>query len=77
MTIERFIGTACALVLTWLPAVGQAEPPIWEPSFGAAIGALTGQDEAEKSVTLSFSFPFDGSDYTVVFVGTNGAVQLG
>lgn len=77
MTIERFIGTVCALVLTWLPQVGQAEPPIWEPSFGAAIESLTGQDDAEESVTLSFSFPFDGSDYTVVFVGTNGDIQLG
>lgn len=54
-----------------------AQPPIWESNFGPAIASLTGEDDATESVSLSFSFPYDGVGYTAVFVGTNGCIQLG
>jgi len=54
-----------------------AAPIGWEPDFGAVIDDLTGEDDSEESVTLSFPFPFEGTNYTTVFVGTNGGMQLG
>ena len=48
-----------------------------EADFGAPIALLTGRDDTTDSVALSFDFPFDGVDYTTVFVGTNGDIQLG
>lgn len=54
-----------------------AQPPIWEANFGPAIASLTGQDDATASVNLSFSFPYDNTGYTTVYVGTNGCIQLG
>jgi len=53
-----------------------AIPPIWEASFGPEIVVLTGEDDEQTSVTLSFSFPFEGTNYTTVWVGTNGDIQL-
>ena len=53
-----------------------AIPPIWEPVFGSEIVSLTGEDDDYDSVTLSFSFPFEGTNYTTVWVGTNGDIQL-
>jgi hypothetical protein len=53
-----------------------AEPLGWESDFGDPIASLTGQDDSEDDVTLSFPFPFEGTTYTTVFVGTNGALQL-
>ena len=69
---------AAALVGIFL-AVGNcyAEPLIWETDFGDVLNDLTGNDDSETSVNLSFNFPFDGTDYTTVYVGTNGALQLG
>ena len=64
-----------ALLLAAAPAF--AQPPIWESNFGPAIVSLTGQDDAEASVNLTFSFPYGNTGYTTVFVGTNGCIQLG
>lgn len=54
-----------------------ATPAIWESDFGSAIASLTGSDDATAFVDLSFSFPFAGANYTRVFVGSNGGLQLG
>lgn len=55
-----------------------AAPPLWESDFGEVLADLTGQDNGEVAVVLtSFSFPFGGTDYTTVHVGTNGGLQLG
>jgi hypothetical protein len=54
-----------------------AAPPIWESDFGAELTDLTGEDDEETDVTLSFPFPFEGTNYTMVYVGTNGGLQLG
>ncbi len=64
-----------ALLLAAAPAL--AQPPIWESNFGPAIASLTGDDDSTDFVTLSFSFPYDGTGYTTVYVGTNGCIQLG
>jgi hypothetical protein len=65
------------LAVSLLPGAALAAPPIWESDFGDAIESLTGCDDCTESVELSFSFPFDGEEYTTVFVGTNGGIQLG
>lgn len=54
-----------------------ASPPIWETDYGDAIDDLTGCDDCETDVEISFAFPFDGETYTTVYVGTNGCLQLG
>lgn len=41
------------------------------------LASLTGQDDETTSVSLSFDFPFLGTDYTTIYVGTNGCIQLG
>lgn len=64
-----------ALLLAAAPAL--AQPAIWESNFGPAIASLTTEDDATDSVNLSFSFPYDGTGYTTVYVGTNGCIQLG
>jgi hypothetical protein len=65
---------AAALLAT---GVASAEPALWEADFGAVVAELTAQDDAETPVTLSFPFPFVAVDYTTVYVGTNGCLQLG
>ena len=69
------LALLATLLLSALPAY--AQPLIWEASFGPAIASLTGQDDAEDSVVLSFAFPYDNTTYTTVYVGTNGCIQLG
>ena len=73
MKIQKYFGLFLLLVssVTW------AQPAIWESSFGSALGDLTGEDDEQTSVALSFAFPFNGTTYTTVYVGTNGDIQLG
>lgn len=54
-----------------------AQPAVYESNFGPALAPLTGCDDCTTMVTLSFPFPFAGTNYTTVFVGTNGDIQLG
>lgn len=75
MNGKKETGTILAVFLVFGNAF--AEPAIWETDFGDEIVSLTGDDDSEEPVTLSFNFPFDGTDYTTVYVGTNGALQLG
>ena len=68
----------CLFCLAFLFSVqALAAPPIWETDFGSELTDLTGDDDEETSVTLSFPFPFEGTNYTTIFVGTNGGLQLG
>ncbi len=41
------------------------------------LPGLADQDDADVDVALSFAFPFAGSTYTVLSVGTNGGIALG
>ncbi len=61
-------------ILAW-PVSVLAEPPIWDTDFGADTGLQ--QDDDDINVTLGFMFPFDGTDYDTVAIGTNGGVTLG
>lgn len=54
-----------------------AAPPIWESSFGSILASLTGEDDDTTSVSLGFNFPYLGTNYTTIYVGTNGCIQLG
>lgn len=64
------IGT----ILT-LPIASVAAPPIWDADFGADTGLQ--DDDSDIEVVLGFMFPFDGTDYDTVAIGTNGGVTLG
>lgn len=77
MEAIRCAGIVCVLALLGLPAPAVAAPPIWEANFGPVLGMLTGTDDAGLRVDLSFFFPFDGTLYPDVWVGSNGALQLG
>jgi hypothetical protein len=76
MSYQRLTETICAVTLTLFATSALAEPPIWESNFGPPI-VLADCDDDAQSVTLSFPFPFDGINYTTVFIGVNGGVQLG
>lgn len=54
-----------------------AVPLGWESDFGDEVVALTGDDDDETPVNISFPFPFSGTTYTTVFITNNGAIQLG
>lgn len=70
------IPLIAGLLFTLIQPASSA-PLGWEPDFGAELPALTGHDDSETSVVLSFPFPFAGTTYTTVFVGNNGELQLG
>lgn len=54
-----------------------AEPAVWEPDFGSPVASLSGQDDAAENVVLSFEFPFDNQQFTVVSINVNGGIALG
>lgn len=64
-----------ALLLRSLPA--EATPPLWDPQLGGVLPGLADQDDADVDVALSFAFPFAGSTYDALSVGTNGGIALG
>ncbi len=51
-----------------------AAPAIWEPIFGPSLGL---SDDSTTSVGLSFTFNFQGTNYTSVFVSSNGFLAFG
>ena len=72
-----FQRAVLALVLAFPAGACLAQPAIYESNIGPPLAALTGCDDCTTMVTLSFPFPFNGTNYTTVFVGTNGDIQLG
>ena len=44
---------------------------------GSELTDLTGEDDEQEQVELSFAFPFLGTTYSTLFVSTNGYVNLG
>jgi hypothetical protein len=52
-----------------------ATPVIWETDFGDEIADLSGEDDEQAEVSLSFQFNFFGQEYEDFWVGTNGGVQ--
>lgn len=74
--MKRTVTLAATLLLLFLTRSEAGQPPMWETDFGAEITGLTGDDDDYEEVTLSFPFPFGGSTYTSVWVGTNGGIQL-
>ncbi len=77
MSIRWILGSVVLVACLLIPPAAIATPPIWESDFGDVIGSLTLGDDATDSVVLSFDFPFDGTLYRTIFVGTNGDLQLG
>ena len=65
------------LLLCVGPTYTRAAPEIWETDLGSELGSLAGADDAAEDVSLSFSFPFLGSGYTEITVGTDGVLGLG
>lgn len=58
-----------------LPIASIAAPPIWDADFGADTGLIS--DDGDINMTLGFMFPFDGTDYDTIAIGSNGGVTLG
>jgi hypothetical protein len=52
-----------------------ATPIIWETTFGTELSQLSGEDDSEESISLSFDFNFTGNVYRDFWVGTNGGIQ--
>ena len=73
LALASFLGVA----FSWAMPAKAGLPPIWEPNFGSELTDLTGEDDETTEVSLGFLFPYAGTDYANVFVGTNGALQLG
>jgi hypothetical protein len=73
----RFLGFVALVTHLIMVPTAQAQPPIWESAFGNVLCTLTGTDDTETSVSLSFDFRFGGTTYATVFVGTNSGLQLG
>jgi hypothetical protein len=59
----------------YLPA--QAQPPLWQNDFGDELPAVSNCDDCEEAINLPFSFPFNGSNFNMAYVGSNGCIQLG
>ncbi|MCP3979488.1 MAG: hypothetical protein GY716_09190 [bacterium] len=65
------------LLVGFLAAPGvSADPAVWEDDFGTVLTTVSDGDDAEESITLSFDFPFDGTNYDDVTVGCNGGITL-
>ena len=65
------------LLVVGLPGVVHAAAPaIWETTLGKELTQLTGTDDTEQSVTLSFDFPFKGVMYRTLYVNTNGEIHV-
>lgn len=65
------------LLMTGLPGSARAAAPaIWETTLGKEITQLTGTDDTEQAVTLSFDFPFKGAKYRTLYVNTNGEIHV-
>ena len=73
LALASFLGVA----FSWAMPAQAGLPPIWEPNFGSELTDLTGEDDEQTEVSLGFLFPYAGTDYANVFVGINGALQLG
>lgn len=55
-----------------------ALPPIWETQTGNVLAQLDDDDESgRRSISLPFSFSFDGASYNTIWVYVGGAVTLG
>lgn len=81
MQCTRLIGPglACLLVGAMVSSLGlrpaaAAEPPIWEPAFGAGLSL---GDDTSDTVNLGFNFPFLGSSYNSAVIGSNGIITFG
>ncbi len=64
-------------VLLGLGHPASAAPLAWESDFGDEVTSLTGLDDSSDTVTLSFPFPFQGTNHTKALFTTNGGMQLG
>lgn len=73
--LSRLFIVSCTLFLGVNSAI--AAPSIWESNYGNVLTDLTDTDDGNTEVDLSFLFNFAGTDYSNVFVGTNGGLQLG
>lgn len=58
-----------------LPA--RAQGPLWSNDFGTELPVVSNCDDCQEPIALPFSFPFNGSNFNMAYVGSNGCIQLG
>lgn len=55
----------------------QAQGPLWSNNFGTELPTVSDCDDCQEPIALPFSFPFNGSNFDMAYVGSNGCIQLG
>ncbi len=80
MTRQLTLTLVFSISLFWLNMMAvstDAVPAVWEADFGGVLAGLSGQDDSQQDVSLSFAFPFFGENYSEIAVNTNGIIALG
>ncbi len=75
-TKQLIISVLSASLLGFGSTAAMAAPVLWESDFGAELTDLTGEDDEQTLVSLSFDFTFAGVTTKDIWVGTNGALQF-
>jgi hypothetical protein len=75
MTLRIWHVLAGVALTSWLGVTCSVEatPIIWEPNFGPSLNL---DDDDSANVVLPFNFPFYGTNYTSVEVGSNGVLSF-
>ena len=77
-TAPRRTLISAALITGLATTTALALPPIWETQTGNVLAQLDDDDESGRtSISLPFSFSFDGGTYNTIWVYVGGAVTLG
>jgi hypothetical protein len=87
---KHFITLVFSFTLGWLfSAASLAAPAIWEAQIGPTVTDtdplpptpfLDDTDDADTGIEITFgdmTFPFDGTDYNVLSISSNGLISLG
>lgn len=77
-TAPRRTLTSAALIAGLATTTALALPPIWETQTGNVLAQLDDDDESGRtSISLPFSFSFDGGSYNTIWVYVGGVITLG
>ena len=78
-TVISCVGLILAAMFVAAPPAA-ADPPIWEPNFGTALGLVDDSTIGQSFGSVNFTFTFVGVTYSgsdQFFVSSNGFISLG